>query len=388
MIKMIDTCRGCRSRAGFVQRLAMPPAPLAGSSYETAMDARLAKQYPLTWIECSRCALVQTLEDVPDSVLYTSYRYASSTVRGLDAHFDDLARTLFKAHGARVRFLEIGCNDGILLHRLPQTWSVIGVDPSDVAPQAASRGVEIVNRPFSLALAQELGAESVDVVSASNCLAHVSDIADVLEGVEHLLKPGGSLWVEVHDLEALLDAGQWDVIYHEHKAEWSVWALETCCALFGLRLQSCDRVPAQGGSLRCHFRKGVSAGLAAPRTAVDDAFARFGRTFDRRRETTLYKFVRYAQDKGAVVAAYGASARGCVWLNHVGLEFPYVVDGSPRRQNRWLPTLAFPVVSPEHFDNDPPDLCVVTAWNFAEMIKAQHLHRLSPNRWLQTFEVP
>ena len=113
----------------------MDPMPLAGLFCESYEKAKNAPIFPLTWVTCQQCGLVQVLEEIGEDVLFGRYNYASSTVQGLVQHFDEFARFLRSRYSAmaQVKFLEIGCNDGVLLNKLPQTWSLIGIDPSDVA---------------------------------------------------------------------------------------------------------------------------------------------------------------------------------------------------------------------------------------------------------------
>lgn len=76
--------------------------------------------------------------------------------------------------------------------------------------------------------------DSIDVISGSNCLAHISDLKSVFKGIAAALKAGGHFWIEVHDLKSTLNSGQWDTIYHEHKVEWSLQSLQLCLRNFVL----------------------------------------------------------------------------------------------------------------------------------------------------------
>jgi SAM-dependent methyltransferase len=347
-------------------------------------EALGADRYPLTWVQCDRCCLVQVLEDVDDRLLFSNYNYASSTVAGLVRHFDAYANALVARHGVTgTKLLEIGCNDGVLLRRLPRSWSLVGVDPSDVAMSAPDRPYELVSRGFSSSLALELGAGSFDIVTGSNCLAHISDLSDVFRGVAHLLRTGGEFWVEVHDLASTLAGGQWDTIYHEHKAEWSEVALARCLAPLGFELILAQRLPLHGGLLRLAFRK-VGASVVPPQKHRDDEFDMIRQSYQRRRETATYRALRDALERGERVSAYGASGRANVWLNQLpelGLE--YIVDDSPLRADKWLPCVAMPVVRVEHFAAQPPAFCVVTAWNYAADIQSRYPE--FEGVWLQSF---
>jgi SAM-dependent methyltransferase len=363
----------------------MDPMPLAGQLCRTQEEAQSATRYPLTWVECTPCGLVQVLEDVDDRILFSAYNYASSTVPGLVRHFDDYAAFLVARYGREpLRLLEIGCNDGVLLKRLPREWRLLGVDPSDVAGAAPTPGYELLQAPFSSQLAADVpDAGHYDVVTGSNCLAHISDLLDVFRGVRALLRPGGEFILEVHDLAATADTGQWDTIYHEHKAEWSEQSLTACLAPLGFEPAFLQRLPLHGGLLRAGFRKRSSA-AAPPMPARARSYETLQHAYRGRRETPTYRALDQALGAGQRVSAYGASGRANVWLNQLPeLRLAYVVDDSPLRNGKFLPCVATPVVAGQHFSREPSELCVITAWNFAADIRAKYPGYRG--HWLQSF---
>lgn len=365
----MTTCRGCRGvRLDAV--FEMDPMPLAGAFAATQSEALRADAFPLNWLWCSNCGLVNVVPDIPDAVLYETYHYASSDVPALLRHFTDYA-ALLKERFATARVLEIGCNDGVLLKRLPAHWNAVGVDPSDVAA-AAQSGYALYNQPYTSDLAGELGP--FDLVVASNSLAHFTDLADALEGLTISVK--GEVWIEVHDLQATLNSGQWDTVYHEHKVEWSAGALLHLMARHGFELISLTTLPLHGGLLRAGFRKGNA--LVATSGPPDCSILR--EAYQRRRESNVYRLLR-----GANAVAYGAAGRATVFFNQLPeLQFRYVVDGSRQRSGRFVPGVGYPIVLPERFDADQPPMTLISAWNHATDIRAAH--PAYAGRWLTAFE--
>ena len=365
----LNTCRGCRG-ARLDPVFQMDPMPLAGAFAATRDGALQAERFPLSWLWCNTCGLVNVAPDIPDSALYGTYHYASSDVPALVRHFTDFA-ALLKTRFGTARVLEIGCNDGVLLKRLPKEWDKVGVDPSDIA--AAMRGdYALYNQPYTSDLAAELGR--FDLVLTSNSLAHFTDLADALEGLTISAK--GEVWIEVHDLQATLRSGQWDTVYHEHKVEWSVDALLHLMARHGFEPIGVTVLPLHGGLLRAGFRQG-RADIPAP-GPPDCSILQSG--YLRRRESEAYRLLL-----GANAVAYGAAGRASVFFNQIPeLEFRYVVDGSPQRSGRYVPGAGYPVVPPEQFEADQPPLTLISAWNHAADIHAAH--PAYTGRWLSAFE--
>ena len=378
MMRLQEDCRGCGARLSR-QVFRMDPMPLAGAFAETAEGAVAAERLPLTWLQCDSCELVQVAEDVPDDVLYGAYCYASSDVPDLVHHFEDYATFLAHRFPSPRGVLEMGCNDGVLLRRLPESWELVGVDPSDVAAHATrwNDAYKLINAPFGTAL----GLHGYDLVLASNCLAHVTDIADCVEAAARALVPGGEFWVEVHDLEATLRTGQWDTIYHEHKAEYSERSLRNVVIPHGFSVVHVSQLPLHGGLLRMGF---VKDGPGEPFAGSKVRFGQLRRAYDDRRRSTIYRIMECALDRNEPLIAYGAAGRATVWFNQLPeLTFAAVIDDSPLRAGRFVPGVGWPIVS---WVNRPASTaCVITAWNYAEAIRAR---RQYAGRWLQTWGAP
>lgn len=366
----------------------MEPMPLAGMFCATKEEALRAPVFPLTWVHCDVCGLVQVREDVSDSYLFSKYNYSSSTVGGLVRHFEGYAEFLSERYkGSAITLLEIGCNDGVLLNRLPSSWRLLGCDPSDVAAAAAKDArYDFLHRPFNLEAVSGNNLEnSIDVVTGSNCLAHISDLKGVFEAVWRALRTGGQLWIEVHDLNALLDGAQWDTIYHEHKVEWSEDSLKQVLGRVGFTHRETLRTPMHGGALRICFEKGNDrASLPPSAVAVPSGLATLRRAYESRYETSAARELLELSRRGEKFAAYGAAGRANVYLNQMKeLRFDYIVDESPLRMNKYIPQVATPIVAPSTLQENPVPACLVTAWNYRDdIVRKNPGHK---GRWLTAF---
>lgn len=392
LFSLIERCRGCHAPANSMREvLSMDPMPLAGMFCNTKEEAAAAPVFPLTWIFCPTCGLVQVREDVADDFLFSKYNYSSSTVGGLVKHFEGYADFLSERyHTEKLALLEIGCNDGVLLNRLPPSWRLIGCDPSDVSAVAAQDAAyELLNRPFTIDTVLSSHLESaIDVITGSNCLAHISDLKAVFESVRLALRPGGHFWIEVHDLEALLQGSQWDTIYHEHKVEWSEESLCHCLTRLGFVHRETLRTPMHGGALRICFEKSELSATVA--NAIKQPHAGLGtlrRAYETRYETAAVQQLIQLSRHGQKFAAYGAAGRANVYLNQLQqLPFEYIVDESPLRMNKFIPHVGTPIVPASELTANPVPACLITAWNYRDDII-----RKNPSykgRWLTAFGAP
>ena len=111
--------------------------------------------------------------------------------------FNVLTRKLMHAP-AELSILDVGCGGGSLSLLFARSgFEVIGVDPDEVAVQAAVRQADRIGieASFQTAAAEHLpfGASTFDVVVISEVLEHVSDIDLALDEVYRVLKFGGVL---------------------------------------------------------------------------------------------------------------------------------------------------------------------------------------------------
>jgi D-mycarose 3-C-methyltransferase len=288
-------------------------------------------------------------EDISGAQLYEEYNYASSTVPGLVRHFIGFSDILASFYGkeSALTYLEIGCNDGVLLNQLPPGWRRIGVDPSDVSRRAgAAASWRLVNRPFTPEVVRDNGLEaSVDVLSGSNCLAHITDLREVFAGAALALKPGGHFWVEVHDLAATLSGGQWDTIYHEHLHFHSLTSLQNLLSRHGFYLEYAEIVPMHAGSLRI-----IAAKLEQKITPEVDRILKMELESGLNSRKNWNSFASQCWDsidtarsmlierqKFGEIWAYGAAGRATMWIKVARLDFiEKVIDSSPLRAGHFI----------------------------------------------------
>lgn len=140
----IKICRACGGSLYDDYKFSMEAMAVCGKLENSEKEAVDNLKIPLDWVECVECTLTQVLQDVNDSYLYNEYNYSSSQIPGLKLHFTEYANKLITTYKEQIRFLEVGCNDGVLLNQLPSEWSKIGVDPSDVAKQSENEKYTLI----------------------------------------------------------------------------------------------------------------------------------------------------------------------------------------------------------------------------------------------------
>ncbi|MEZ5218789.1 MAG: class I SAM-dependent methyltransferase [Ilumatobacteraceae bacterium] len=385
----IQACRGC-GNTDLKTFLDLGVTPLADALITDETIDRHEETFPLVVAFCDQCALVQITEDVePEKLFVDNYLYFSSFSEHLLRHSRDHALGLIDKQGLGQDSLvvEIASNDGYLLKNFVEAGvKVLGLDPAPDQCQAANAaGVETRPEFFTLENAQKLRSElgAADVIIANNVMAHIPLPNDFVAGMAHLLADDGVITVENPSVWDLVERCAFDTIYHEHFFYHSCLSVDALMRRHGLFLNDVEFFPdLHGGTNRWWIAKQeaptqrLTDRLEAERDAglgSFEFFAGFGRRVDDLR-SDLLAMLRDLKAQGKTIAAYGAAAKGSTMLNATGITtelVDYVVDRNVHKQGRYMPGTHQPIKDPSILVEDPPDVLLLLAWNFAEEIIAQ-----------------
>ncbi|MDP2367523.1 methyltransferase domain-containing protein [Rhodoferax sp.] len=385
-------CRHCGSalHLPFLDLGSAPPS----NAYLTEQGLRAPELwFPLRLLVCQSCWLVQTEDHAGREALFTDdYAYFSSFSSSWLVHAKAYVQATQSRFGlgAQSRVVEVAANDGYLLQYVRAAGiPCYGVEPTaSTASAARGKGIDIVERFFGVALADELAraGRQADLMVANNVLAHVPDINDFVAGFTRLLKPHGVATFEFPHLLRMVQQNQFDTVYHEHYSYLSLVALESVFAHNGLRIFDVEELPTHGGSLRVFAQRAdtgrqplalavaklsqveVDAGM---RTA---AFYRGLKVRAERVKDDLLAFLIESKRQGLGVAAYGAAAKGNTLLNFAGVRpdmLPYVVDRNPAKQGKFMPGSRIPIVDEAYLQAQRPDRILILPWNLREEVMLQ-----------------
>ncbi len=384
-------CRYCNTqlRHTFLDLGFAPPS----NAYLSEKDLSCPELYlPLRVKVCDRCWLVQT-EDYarPETLFTTDYAYFSSVSSSWLSHAKNYSEKVIAEFGLNQASLvvEIACNDGYLLKNfVAASVPCLGIEPTTNTAEAARRlGIPVLCEFFGDSIAQRLANQGkmADLIVGNNVYAHVPDINDFTRGLKSLLKPGGTITLEFPHLARLIEAVQFDTIYHEHFSYLSLSSVSKIFSENDLRIWRVEELSTHGGSLRvygCHaadlritevsvgelLQREINQGLLELATytnfqpLVEDI------------KNNLISFLIEQKRKGRKVVAYGAAAKGNTLLNFAGIKsdlLSFVCDAANAKQGRFMPGSHIPIVSLSRLERDRFDYLLILPWNIATEVQEQ-----------------
>jgi ubiquinone/menaquinone biosynthesis C-methylase UbiE len=356
--------------------------PLAGNYI---LKDEKFETYPLSISYCLICHHIQVDQYVNSSILFKDYRYMSgfSMKYHFSQYIKDLKNRFNDFHDFNI--IEIGSNDGTLLNLLQlNSKNAIGFEPSDnVSKASILNGNKVINDFFSLASVEKnnFDADSVDLVTASNCFAHISEIDDILDAVRFLLKPEtGTFIIEVHYTPNLIEQLQYDFIYHEHMYYYSLSSLKSLLNRCGLEIYDFEFIPIHGGSIRVYSKKAKSSQINKKIQNLLENESQFykNKVLNNTFSSEIFTHLNYSRslledikNEGKNIVGFGASGRVNAFLNYLNIGesyIDYIFDESPERIDRYIPKLDIPIIKFVEDDSHTFDTLYLSAWNFSDQI--------------------
>ena len=386
-------CRCCNSNK-LDRVVSLGESPLANNLMHSIEEE--SEMYPLEMDYCSNCHNCQLSVVVPPEKMFDNYLYVSSTSSKFVKHFEETSEKYINDFNLNEEsfVVDIGSNDGIALKPLQKHGvKVLGVEPAEnVAKIANDQGIPTHNSYFNYEAAMSIleNHGRADLITASNVFAHSDDLWYIMNSAFNLLKKNGTFIVEVQYLKSTLEDLTFDNIYHEHTNYWSVTSMAKFCEDSRRRLYKVEKIDTHGGSIRCYIKNKYT----------DDDQSMYGDTvlhpsvrefITREKEAGLTDLATY-KDFGQKIyalkdnvrknmddlkckynriAAYGSPAKATTSLNFFGItsdDIKYTIEDNKLKHNMIIPGVHIPIRSPDYALDNLPELIIVLAWNFYDVI--------------------
>lgn len=400
----IKKCRICAGTVlSDVINLGHQPIPNGFLSKEDLLKKE--PKYPLVVCFCNTCSLLQLRYLVKPEVMFKNYLYIPSSSKTRVEHFRKLAesiRSMVKLDDKSL-VIDIGSNDGSLLICFKNLGvRVLGIDPAEnLVKIAALNGIETVKGYFDSDIALKTMEKygKAKTILSTNTIAHISNLHEVLRGVNTLMEKEGIFVMEFPYVMDLLDKNLFDTIYHEHLSYFSLKSLLKLSEKSDLEIFDIQRNDLDGGAIRVFWKKKDGAQNKINKKNIKkilkkekeyglyekEAYGKFADRIKTLKIAFLQK-INYFKKKRKKIVGYGAAAKANVLLNYFGLDtktIDYIVDSTPYKQGLFTPGTHIPIYSEEKIYNTIPDYILIFAWNFSkEIIKKNRKYKKSGGKFI------
>lgn len=387
-IKRVKSCRICKSKKLY-RFLDLGSMPIPNGFLSKDDLKKPESKFELACFFCENCGLVQLTNVVSPHKMFSNYLYIPSTARVMLNNFSNLS---YSAHkhlrlNEKTLVIDIGSNDGTLLTFFKRFGTkVLGIDPAkNLAQVARMNGISTEARMFNLKTAQFVKNKygQSKLITATNVVAHIDNLHQLLGGVSHLLSKDGLFITEFPYHLDLMHKNEFDTIYHEHLSYFSMKPWKLFIEKFGFEISDAIRLPIHGGSIRLVHRKKKSKKSISSKTinyliSLEERLALYDKkTYDlfahkvmKLKETLLLTLRDLKRSKKKIVG-YGAAAKGNVLTNFFGIgpkTLDFIVDSTPYKQGLFTPGMHIPIYAEDRLLSSGADYALILAWNFADEI--------------------
>jgi SAM-dependent methyltransferase len=392
-----STCRVCGSKE-LTKVIDLGEQHLQGSFYKPGKETPPVRKIACTLVRCNpmvdehACGLLQMAHTVPPEILYSAYWYRSGTNDTMRNHLKgivDEARSLIPKDNLSV--LDIGCNDGTLLHYYPDSFTKFGVDPSDVAQEIAPP-VKVIQDIFpSSELLNILGNEKkLDIITSIAMFYDLEDPISFTKGIQKILSPEG-IWIfEMSYMPSMLQMTSYDTICHEHLEYYSLAVIEYILEKAGMKIFNCVENTINGGSIRCFathennfmykneaFQQNINSIRQSEfdlELDTDKPYKHFQERINVHKEE-LVTLMKNLKREGKKIHIYGASTKGNTILQFCGIDnriIDVAAERNPDKYGAMTIGTDIPIVSEAESRSLNPDYYLVLPWHFkAEFIERE-----------------
>lgn len=370
----------CKLCSGVLDHvLSLGEQPLANALLDRDTDK--SDKYPLTLVYCKKCELGQLKEEVHPQELFTDkYPFMAGESASWVRHCDEVSGMFHNIRNSAV--VDIGANDGTLLTAFKNRGAirVIGVEPANVDPESKIyHNIPLMWGQDAIDQILNISYQGVDIITATNVLAHTPDPVRFLYHVRSILKDNGVFYFEVPNFRNVIDNVDYDAVYHEHYSYFGLYAIKKMLMRSSFKIIDIVNWPTHGGSLgvfcmksSTHVEYPYKYNLIVEQDLVN---------FRNRAIETNFRINRLVDDNvkvGNSVFAYGASAKATVrlnfglassaWSSHITAVF----DSNPRKIGKYIPGTHIPIVSPAALKTQiDPDIILILSRNISSDLMTQ-----------------
>jgi aminoglycoside 3-N-acetyltransferase len=318
--------------------------------------------------------IVQRYSERTEKLLDEAYRKGSLISTNLGQgdfgkrRADDAIEYLLRSFDGDVKdksFLEIGCADGYLLHRLQLMGArkVLGCEPGPMAKEGCKKfGINIINQFYG----QDVIDEEFDIVFSYGVLEHLREAEKFIEIQKKALNEQGTLFVVVPNCENKLRMGDVSVLVHEH---WNYFTRSSITRLLSdIGLKEVEaHIGMNDAMIYAWGKKAGADSCEGKRVDVSEEEVFYGFCgVARKHMKELFERADSLEKQGKTLGLYG----GGVYLTGIlpQRQCPRFFDGDSAKHGKYYPGQKNPVEDPRNLIADKVDELWIAAVDYNDEI--------------------
>ena len=339
---------------------------------------------------CENCGQTQLGHIFEPTIMYgDNYGYMSHLNSGMKNHLNELSQYVvnFIGQSEILKVVDIGSNDGTFLNSINSLnvqSDLIGIDPTILKFQDNyNKNIRKIPELFNLNHLNEIGANSVDLVSTLAMFYDVDDPVSFIENVYNLLRENGFWLIEITYSEWMRTSLAFDTICHEHAVYYNFSQLFSLFSASKFAVKDVFLSETNGKSLVILLQKNALDNNLPPfakfllgeeSKTINDQLIQW-REFGiavKQKIKNLNIFFEDMKSKGDKVNALGASTKGNILLQVLNLDssfIEYIGEVNPYKFDRFTPGSRIQIISENRTEiMKESDYLLVLPWHFKSTI--------------------
>ena len=350
---------------------------------------------PLTLVLCDSssggCGLLQLKHTFNHDALYKKYWYKSgisiSMVSALKEVVESVTSIIKLEENDVV--LDIGSNDGTLLKQYGGNLIKIGFEPSNLWELGINKNTKIVNNYFgSDKFLNVSNNKKAKIITAIAMFYDLEDPNKFVYDLKKCLDENGIIVIQMNYLGLMLKNNTFDNISHEHLEYYSLKTLNYLLKKYDLEIFDVILNDVNGGSFRVYIKNKGSVitslnGYDRVKTQIEyeeklgmdkkEVYAEFAERIVSIKEKLL-SILESEKAKGKKIFIYGASTRGLVILQFVGIDEKLISLATDKNKDKWGKYIAgtkIKIIPINEYRIQSPDYLFVLPYHFINEIMNQ-----------------
>lgn len=342
---------------------------------------------PIDLVICESCTMVQQVYSAPQEILYSqNYWYRSGVTDTMRQQLSDIVDACFDELQINKDdiMLDIGANDGTMLHYAKEKCLTVGIDPAKNLFSQLKENCDFASNDFWSASAYQALARKHDlgrpkVVTAIGMFYDLEDPMSFVRDIADIMHDDGIFVAQLMTLEPMLEKNDLGNLCHEHLEFYTYSSLVYLFENSGLEIYKVTENNTNGGSYRIFARKYKSGSISYNQKIDYHLIEEFKARVDKI-GSELNALIEEINTRGETIHVLGASTKGNCILQYFGIDsekIKFASERSPEKYGLYTIGTGIKILSEEDSRSLKPNYYLILPWAFKDEIIARESNHVA-----------